>query len=392
MTAHADMNLRDYVRAIVPTVKLDSRKYHLAELCRAVDSFCDWLKEDIAVADVTPEMLNEFTASAKPKWLGYRLKTVMRTFDPIKFRIRSDMSSRRLELDKGNGSEFLLANVYANQYEPLALRSRRPNTKRLYVTTLRTFDKFLKRSATLDDLNDDAVSKYATWRGRRINKRSVNKDLFNLLAMWRWCNRKGMVESWPDVQLEKPPARTPVAWAEADLRKLYAAMVALPGRVGKHRAKLWWPALLLTLWDSAERISAVMALTWDRVDLESRWVVFRAEERKGAREDSAVRLSKETIAALKKIRGDREEVFPWPYSRTYLWYVLTRILESAGLPMDARSKFHRIRRTVASYAEAAGANATVMLRHSKREITEAYIDPKICKRQQPADVLFRLSE
>jgi hypothetical protein len=43
-------------------------------------------------------------------------------------------------------------------------------------------------------------------------------------------------------------------------------------------------------------------------------------------------------------------------------------------------------------AEAAGANATAMLRHSKREITESYLDPKIVKRQQPADVLFRLAK
>ena len=105
-----------------------------------------------------------------------------------------------------------------------------------------------------------------------------------------------------------------------------------------------------------------------------------------------MRLGADAVKALRKIRADDGPVFVWPFSFTYLWYELSRIQKLAGLPTDCKSKFHRIRRTVASYAEAAGANATVMLRHSKREITESYIDPKICKRQQPADVLFRLAK
>ena len=62
--------------------------------------------------------------------------------------------------------------------------------------------------------------------------------------------------------------------------------------------------------------------------------------------------------------------FPWPYSHTYMWRNLSRIQALAGLPTDAQSKFHRIRRTVASHAEPAGGNAAAMLRRSNREIAE----------------------
>lgn len=41
-----------------------------------------------------------------------------------------------------------LGSLYLDKYEPLALRSRRPNTKRLYRTTLKYFDEFLGRKAT----------------------------------------------------------------------------------------------------------------------------------------------------------------------------------------------------------------------------------------------------
>lgn len=38
--------------------------------------------------------------------------------------------------------------LYRERYEPLALRSRRPNTKRLYRATLKCFNVFLGRPAT----------------------------------------------------------------------------------------------------------------------------------------------------------------------------------------------------------------------------------------------------
>ena len=79
-------------------------------------------------------------------------------------------------------------------------------------------------------------------------------------------------------------------------------------------------------------------------------------------------------------------------SPTYLWKKFGDLLTVAGLPNDSRSKFHRIRKSVASHAEARGGNATAMLRHSKREVTEAYLDPTIAKQQQPSDVLFRLGD
>jgi integrase len=157
------------------------------------------------------------------------------------------------------------------------------------------------------------------------------------------------------------------------------------------RACDWWVALVLAIWDSGERIAAVIRLKWGDVDLARGWIRFKAENRKGGRDDSVVRLSSETVAALKQIRGKEGPVFPWPWCQSYLWKAFGDILKRAGLPHDGKSKFHRIRKTVASYAEAAGGNATAMLRHSKREVTEAYLDPRIVNRQQPVDVLFRLA-
>ena len=63
MTPHAEMTLREYVRTVLPEVKPDIRRYYHRELTKAVDQFCDMLGEDIAVGDVTPDMLAEFAGA-----------------------------------------------------------------------------------------------------------------------------------------------------------------------------------------------------------------------------------------------------------------------------------------------------------------------------------------
>lgn len=279
-----------------------------------------------------------------------------------------------------------LSDVYESLYEPLALRSRRPNTKRLYRTTLKVFDMFLCRKATLNDFNDAAVSAFAAYRLEQgLSKYSVNKDLFNLLALWRWCHKKHLLRNWPDVALEKPPVRVPVALTREELGAVRAAIEAernLPGTA-------FWLALFLVIWDTAERINAVLGLEWSRVDLKSGWVRFDAEDRKGATADTAARIAPETIEALRRIKRPRGKVFRWPYSHTYLFRRLGIIMERAGLPDSRLYKFHAIRKSVASHYEAAGGNATELLGHSSRRITQAYLDPRVCSRQAAVDLLFR---
>lgn len=102
-------------------------------------------------------------------------------------------------------------------------------------------------------------------------------------------------------------------------------------------------------------------------------------------------MAPDTIEALRAIRLPKEpRIFPWPYTPNYLWNRFDGLLQRAGLPHDARSKFHRIRRSVASYFEAAGGDATNLLGHSDRKVTRKhYLDRRIVQEKQASDVLFR---
>lgn len=285
-----------------------------------------------------------------------------------------------------------LLSFYESLFSPLFLRARSPRTKQLYLTTIRNFTRFLDRVPTLDDFSDDIVSRYLSWfRALPRSPYSVNKERDNLLCMWRFAARKRIVEQFPDVKPDTEPQRIPQAWSKLEIIKLFRACKRAEGWIAGVPASGWWLALHHLAWDSGERITALISLTWDNVDLESGWVRMPAETRKGGLVDRQYRISADSIEALKAIENPRRSaVFPWPYCKTYLWNRYKLLLKDSGLPNDRKSMFHRIRKSVASHYEAAGGNATTLLGHSSRKVTEAYIDPRIVSQPQACEKLFRI--
>jgi integrase len=176
-----------------------------------------------------------------------------------------------------------------------------------------------------------------------------------------------------------------------ELKKLWSACEATEGDIGGIAARNWWHSLHAVCWDSGERISALLGLRWEHISLESGWANFPAEIRKGRRRDLSVKLHADTVMLLMRIRQSRGPIFPWPYFPTHIFRVYGRLLRSAGLPSSRKHKFHCMRKSVASYYEAAGGNATALLDHSDRKTTEAYLDPRIVGQQHASDILFRLN-
>lgn len=102
------------------------------------------------------------------------------------------------------------------------------------------------------------------------------------------------------------------------------------------------------------------------------------------------RLPYDSIESLRAIsRPRRSLLFPWPYNPTYIYDHYKKLLEAAGLPTDRKSKFHRMRKSTASHFEAAGGNATKLLDHTSRRVTENYLDPRITGGQNTSDLLFK---
>lgn len=285
----------------------------------------------------------------------------------------------------------LVRDFYANFYKPLKLRSRAANTRRLYEFSIRNFTRFLHREATLGDFSDDTLGRLMGWmiqRGR--SPYTVNKERSQLLAIWRFACRKGFVSIWPDVDAEIQPERIPRAWTVNQLDRLFSACLETPGTFGAVPCGLWWYAIHLLGWDTGERIKPLRLARWEWLDLPNGICRIPAEVRKGRRADRVYRLHQDTVAALVRIqKPERAEVFPWPYSETYIYTLYAKIQARAGLPVGRHFRFHCLRKSVASHGKVAGLDPQELMGHVDGRTTSKYLDPTICGDRPPSEVLFR---
>lgn len=267
-----------------------------------------------------------------------------------------------------------LHDVLTDLYAPIKGISDRTVT--LYEFTLAAFGEFLGHAPTTSDLEQLVVAKFLAWRLRNRSPATAAKDRAQLRALWDFCARERLVDKFPTVRTIVVPERIPQAWLSDEMQRLIASAGQEVGVIDGVPAGDFFRAMLLVCYDTGERSGAVLSLPWSNV--RGQQVIFSAEERKGRRRDIVRTISESTAAALEKIREPyRDLVFPWPWARSVLYHRMNRVLKRAGLPNDRKSKFHRIRKTTASYFAAAGGDAQRLLDHSSPAVTRRYLDPRI---------------
>ena len=283
---------------------------------------------------------------------------------------------------------MLLTDFLRDIYVPL--KGISAQTEFLYSLTIAAFGKSLGRPAQLSDLEELAVARFLAARLRERKPATVAKDRSQIRALWELAARRNLVSVWPTIQRIKVPERVPEAWFVGEMTRILDAASKENAWYCGIPAALWWRALLLVCYDTGERIGSVMALKWS--DVREGYVIYRAENRKGRTRDILRRVSPETLRALTAINtGTCASVFPWPRTKSYLWRRLEIILIRAGLPSDRTCKFHKIRKTTASYSEAAGLSAQDVLDHSDPKVTKKYLDPRIVTTKAAPDVLPKIT-
>lgn len=278
-----------------------------------------------------------------------------------------------------------------NLYSDKRLKSASPNTLRLYQHSLRSFARTLGRTATLKDLNDDAIERHM-WRivNNGGSPASANKDRGQLIALWRFAFEKRMTETLPDNRPLIEPERVPMGWLPEELHKLLDTIAAMDGWICNVPCALWWRALVHVLLDTGERIGAIRYL--EKSAVQDRWLLVPAHLRKGRRRDRLYPLTEDTLESLRELMTTNkhsQELFPWDRCDNYIYNRFKQILTDAGLPTDRRSKFHRIRRTVASAVAREGGDATAAMDHSSPRTTKKYLDLRIVENEPVDEVMAR---
>ena len=273
-------------------------------------------------------------------------------------------------------------------YVPLKLRGGSTNTLRLYRHSIKRFSDYLNRDAMLSDFDDLVVSRYlANLAG--LSPYSIEKERAQLCAMWNFAARKGIVSKFPTVYPTKLPERLPLAWEQTDLSQLLESCAKEKGEIAGVSAALWWVTLHLVMWDTGERIGAILKLKWD--NLHGNRLMVPAEIRKGKTRDRLFELDARTVNQMRSIdQPNRSLIFPWHQAPNHIYYHYSRILRRAGLPTDCKSKFHRMRKTVATFFAAAGGDASKLLDHQNPKTTQRYLDQRMLPETQAKDLLFRI--
>jgi len=282
---------------------------------------------------------------------------------------------------------MLVADLLRDLYAPL--RGVSDRTVALYDYTIRSWGQFLGRPPEISDFEELSVARFLAYRLRERSVATSAKDRTQIRALWEFAARRGLVSVWPQIRPIRVPERIPVCWLTDEMTRLLEAARGRQGHIAGVPASRFWVAALLTCYEVGERVGALLALEWR--DVSPAGVVFRAETRKGRRRDLYRQISEDCHAALEAIRMPRRLVFEWDRCPTNLYRHLGKICEAAGLPNDRSSKFHRIRKTTASYAAAAGLDAQRLLDHSSPVTTRAYLDPRVVQTPSAPAVLPRIT-
>ncbi len=242
-----------------------------------------------------------------------------------------------------------------------------------YLTTLAADEQGRKlRPRTgppvLADFSDAILLGLSAWMlGEAFSRPSVNRVLRTLCALAKFARRRGLTTYRPDVEKVPEKLPRPTAWRRDELRKIFRGIVKLYGDSAWGRRLL---ALMLIYRDTAVRAIDALRMESTPTDF-AKGVLFVSEKKTGKRR--GYELSKVTMRAIVRNGGTAERPVPYPYKETQpIRKRLRRVLKAEGLPHGRRDLLQKLRRTTATIAHHEGQDATELLGHSARWVTQKY--------------------
>lgn len=286
-----------------------------------------------------------------------------------------------------NKPDKVLRAVAKSDYFVENLKITSGKTLDQYEIAFNFFDRFLGRPAKLSDLTEQTITRFLRYLhfDLKLAAKTANERAGRIIALWNWLARRRQVDMFPTVGRLKEAHRTPRAWTIDELQRLFAATDRCRGDICGVPASLWCKAMFAVIWNTGERIGAVLDVEWQCLDRGT--ILFPARIRKFGKNDETFTLWPETMGLLDSMRTDflgrplkNRRIFETKFTISNLYYRFKQILSWANLPSDRYCKFHKIRVSHATWTQAFGGNATAALRHASPVTTQKhYIDPTICK-------------
>ncbi|MEN6451933.1 MAG: tyrosine-type recombinase/integrase [Thermoguttaceae bacterium] len=275
-----------------------------------------------------------------------------------------------------------LDRLFSNYYLPLRLAGGSRKTIAAYQTAVNHWTR-LVGSLAVSRIDTKRFAMFQRRLLADVGAASTNTYCRHLMVLLHFAadeevNLIGRAPKWSKL---KEPKRTPLALTVEEFATVLETAQNLPGTIAGYSAAEWWTALLLVCWETGLRYSALLMLLSVDVVWDSSGLYCQAEPQKD-KEAMWFDLPPNVLDAIRAIYDpQRELLFPRDVTVETVGRWFREILDASGVyaPKGCGMRFHRIRKSKASYTEALGGNPTQALGHSARSVTERYLDPRIVK-------------
>jgi integrase len=283
---------------------------------------------------------------------------------------------------------------FRQEYETKVLAGLAPKSRGQAVVALKHFERIVKpgrvSSITTRHIDDYIAARRkepGQKKGSLVSPASVNADLRQLKAALKKAKKWGYIKEVPDFAMEKVVKKLPTYVTGEHFGAIYAACdkARMPTRQ-PYPAADWWRALVVTGYMTGWRISDMLGLRREDLDLEAGTAITRGEDNKGKR-DEKIKLHPVVVEHLKRLAGFDPHVFPWDHNHRTLYSEFARIQEAAGIKLPCHKEhehtrfcyvygFHDLRRAFATMnADKLTPDALqALMRHKSYQTTQVYIN------------------
>jgi integrase len=220
-----------------------------------------------------------------------------------------------------------------------------------------------------------------------VSPATINHDLRHIKAALRVAVEWGYLPKLPKFRMEKAPKKLPRYVTGEHFAAIYCACETATMPEGlPYPAADWWRALVVMGYMTGWRISDMLGLRREDLDLDTGTAITRAADNKGKR-DEKVKLHPVVVEHLKKLPGFTPTVLTWNHDQRTLHNKFAEIQEAAGVNLPCQGEhqhtrfchvygFHDLRRAFATMnADKLTPDALqTLMRHKSYQTTQVYIN------------------
>jgi integrase len=271
------------------------------------------------------------------------------------------------------GNFSLLATAYLDDCEGRF----RPNTVQVKARTYRDLLAWIGSDISTDDVTRARIKAYLRDQFKKRGPKAANRDLKEIRALFNWARREGQYLAPSPASDIEPYAEQKSPRVIPTSEQMNAVLLAATPEETD---------MILCLYYTAGRISEVLRMSWDDVNLQARTVrLWTRKRRGGAMESEILEMEDGLHEVLSRRWKHRDEESPFVFTnprtgdrftrnQKEIRFMMSGICKRAEVPVFG---FHAIRHHVATILMNSGEVGVralqLFLRHKRVTTTEVYL-------------------